>query len=222
MQFIPSTWARWGADANGDGVADPFNVNDAALAAARYLCAAGGDLRTTAGRTAAVLTYNYSNEYVARVLALAAAYRAGVPVDGIPVHGRTTGALPPAGGPSRGQLPPVNPGRPLTPDAKPATLHRVQHPMRRPSIPPVAPPTSPVAPPADPSGPVVPPSDPSGPVVPPADPPSDPSSDPSGPPAVVGDSPQTPETPTPSPSGSGSPPPTSAGPGSSDDDGPTP
>ncbi|MGK5531415.1 hypothetical protein ACSNOC_12575, partial [Streptomyces sp. URMC 129] len=32
MQFIPSTWARWGADGNGDGVADPNNVYDATLA----------------------------------------------------------------------------------------------------------------------------------------------------------------------------------------------
>ena len=49
MQFIPSTWALYGTDANGDGVADPFNINDAALTAARYLCAAGGDLRTPRG-----------------------------------------------------------------------------------------------------------------------------------------------------------------------------
>ncbi|HEY3630096.1 MAG TPA: lytic murein transglycosylase [Jatrophihabitantaceae bacterium] len=141
MQFIPSTWAHWGADADGDGVADPFDINDAALAAARYLCAAGGDLRTTAGRIAAVLSYNHSDEYVARVLALAAAYRAGVPVDGIPVRGRTTGALPPAGGPSHAQLPPVNPGRPLTPDARPATLHQhpVQHSMRPQTSPPARP-----------------------------------------------------------------------------------
>ena len=30
MQFIPSTWKRWGTDANGDGQADPGNVVDAA------------------------------------------------------------------------------------------------------------------------------------------------------------------------------------------------
>jgi len=190
MQFIPSTWAHWGADADGDGVADPFDINDAALAAARYLCAAGGDLRTTAGRTAAVLAYNHSDEYVARVLALAAAYRAGVPVDGVPIRGRTTGALPPAGVPRHGQLPPVNPGRPLAPDAKPAELH--QHPVQHPMTPPSAPPTSPSTPPSDP------PSDPSGPVVPPAVPPA-------------GDSPQTPETPTPTPTGSSSGPSTPAG-----------
>ena len=55
MQFIPQTWASYGVDANGDGKADIFNINDAALGAARYLCAAGGDLRTESGRVRAVL-----------------------------------------------------------------------------------------------------------------------------------------------------------------------
>ena len=29
MQFMPATWLRWGIDANGDGVADPWNAEDA-------------------------------------------------------------------------------------------------------------------------------------------------------------------------------------------------
>jgi hypothetical protein len=44
MQFLPTTWARWGQRASGDGQApDPQNIDDAALSAARYLCASGGD-----------------------------------------------------------------------------------------------------------------------------------------------------------------------------------
>jgi len=39
MQFMPDTWARWGTDANGDGVADPWNAEDAIYSAARYLAA---------------------------------------------------------------------------------------------------------------------------------------------------------------------------------------
>lgn len=109
MQFIPSTWASYGIDGNGDGVADPFNVNDAALAAARYLCAAGGDLRTAAGQNRAVLAYNHSDEYLALVLGTAAAYATGTPVDG-PIRGVTSGALPPV---DTGWLPPVNPGMPV-------------------------------------------------------------------------------------------------------------
>ena len=109
MQFIPSTWAIYGTDANGDHKADPFNINDAALTAARYLCAAGGNLRTHAGQVAAVLSYNHSDQYLAQVLALADAYRRGVPISGIPV-GNVSGALPPVS--THGTPPPANPGTP--------------------------------------------------------------------------------------------------------------
>jgi len=70
MQFIPATWRLWGADGSGDGVADPQNVEDAALAAARYLCAGGRDLSRDADRRAAVRSYNHSDRYVATVLGL--------------------------------------------------------------------------------------------------------------------------------------------------------
>jgi Transglycosylase SLT domain len=109
MQFIPTTWAAYGTDATGDGKADIFNINDAALSAARYLCAAGGNLRTHAGQVAAVLTYNHSDQYLAQVLALADAYRTGTPVHGIPV-GNVTGGLPPVS--NTGTIPPANPGPP--------------------------------------------------------------------------------------------------------------
>ncbi len=67
MQFIPSTWATWGADGNGDGVKDPDNVFDAALAAGDYLCAAGGDLSVPANMRRAILGYNHSDAYVRTV-----------------------------------------------------------------------------------------------------------------------------------------------------------
>jgi membrane-bound lytic murein transglycosylase B len=121
MQFIPQTWDGYGVDASGDGVADIFNINDAALAAARYLCAAGGDLRTAAGQRAAILAYNHSTEYLAQVLALAFAYRAGVAVAGVPV-GELTGALPPVQ--QTGPIPVVNPGPPT---AVTVTKHRHPH-----------------------------------------------------------------------------------------------
>ncbi len=74
LQFIGSTWQRWQADGDGDGVADPQDIDDAALAAGRYLCAAGGDLRTGPGWTRAVHAYNHSDDYVAAVLATASGY----------------------------------------------------------------------------------------------------------------------------------------------------
>jgi hypothetical protein len=98
MQFIPSTWRSYAADGNGDGIEDPFNINDAALAAAHYLCVAGGNLRTDAGQRQAVLAYNHSDSYVAEVLALAHAYATGIPVADIPMPGITTGAIPPPSG----------------------------------------------------------------------------------------------------------------------------
>jgi membrane-bound lytic murein transglycosylase B len=109
MQFIPSTWAEYGVSASGHGTPNIFNINDAALTAARYLCAAGGNLRTTAGQTRAVLAYNHNDQYLAQVLALAAAYRSGVRVTGIP-QGITTGSLPRVK--HTGTAPPANPGGP--------------------------------------------------------------------------------------------------------------
>jgi cell wall-associated NlpC family hydrolase len=73
MQFMPSTWARWGIDANGDGVADPDNPTDAIFSAARYLAACGGQLDITR----AVYCYNHAHWYVSEVMGLAALYGQG-------------------------------------------------------------------------------------------------------------------------------------------------
>lgn len=73
LQFIPSTWARWAADGNGDGRTDPDQIDDAALAAARYLCHAG-DLSDAATWRRAVFSYNHSDAYVASVAQRAVQY----------------------------------------------------------------------------------------------------------------------------------------------------
>ena len=73
MQFMPSTWERWGLDANGDGVADPWNPEDAIYAAARYLSAAGGTQDISRG----VLAYNHAQWYVDEVLQLAHTFGSG-------------------------------------------------------------------------------------------------------------------------------------------------
>lgn len=78
MQFIPETWRRWGVDANGDGVADPDNIDDAALTAGRYLCANGRDLSTAQGWVDALHSYNDSDAYARRVRYRANAYSVGV------------------------------------------------------------------------------------------------------------------------------------------------
>ncbi|MET8571708.1 lytic murein transglycosylase [Streptomyces sp. NPDC004783] len=78
MQFLPSTWARWGADGNSDGREDPNNIFDAALAAGHYLCAGDRDLSRAADLDRAVLSYNHSRSYLALVRHWLAFYRGGV------------------------------------------------------------------------------------------------------------------------------------------------
>ncbi|KRE54823.1 murein transglycosylase [Arthrobacter sp. Soil736] len=76
MQFIPSTWRLAGRDGSGDGVADPLNIDDAALSAAFYLCAADRDLTAARGWTDAVYSYNQSDAYITQVLDQANSYAA--------------------------------------------------------------------------------------------------------------------------------------------------
>jgi murein DD-endopeptidase MepM/ murein hydrolase activator NlpD len=82
MQFMPSTWETYGVDANGDGVADPYNPEDAIFAAARYLSAAG----MPADTYGAIYAYNHADWYVTEVLDNAACYA--------PFVGGTVGSLP--------------------------------------------------------------------------------------------------------------------------------
>jgi hypothetical protein len=73
MQFMPSTWERWGVDADGDGLANPWSAEDAIAAAARYLAASGG--ATDISR--AVFSYNHAQWYVDEVLQLAQLFGSG-------------------------------------------------------------------------------------------------------------------------------------------------
>ncbi|WP_369009826.1 lytic transglycosylase domain-containing protein, partial [Streptomyces sp. BR123] len=112
MQFIPSTWATWGADGNGDSKRDPNNIYDAALGAGLYLCAGDRNLSDQAQLDKAILSYNNSREYVNTVLGYMKQYQSG------------TGEVP---NPPSGTYPtPTNPvlptPRPTTPtQTKPST-----------------------------------------------------------------------------------------------------
>ncbi len=72
MQFIASTWAKYGVDADGDGRADRWDPADAIYSAANYLRASGapGSYRQ------AIFAYNHADWYVAEVESWAARYRA--------------------------------------------------------------------------------------------------------------------------------------------------
>ena len=72
MQFLPSSWQVYGAGG------DPQNVDDAALAAARYLCAGEVDLSLAPQLVSAIFNYNHSDAYVADVLGWAHGYERAV------------------------------------------------------------------------------------------------------------------------------------------------
>ncbi|MFI7320979.1 lytic transglycosylase domain-containing protein [Streptomyces venezuelae] len=212
MQFIPSTWASWGADGNGDGRADPNNIHDAALAAGRYLCAGDRDLATKAGLDRAVLSYNHSTAYLHTVLAWLDFYRRGVhavpdgrgPLPTSPGPGGRTPAKRPVGG---GVVVGPQPSYPPRPRPGDSASPRPPRPGPHPSTPGTSPR------PSDPG-----PSHP-GPTRPGCPTPTPSSPTPSDTPTPSGE-PTPSETPSPSPSSSsssppaGSPSPTPSGPGS--------
>jgi membrane-bound lytic murein transglycosylase B len=74
MQFIPTTWALVGADGNADGAADPQQIDDAVLTAARYLCQYDRDLADPSDWVAAVRAYNPNVEYNTSVASFAERY----------------------------------------------------------------------------------------------------------------------------------------------------
>jgi membrane-bound lytic murein transglycosylase B len=85
MQFIPSTWAGAARDGDGDGVKSPNDIDDAALAAAAYLCSGSGSVLGESAMRAAIFRYNASEEYVALVMAMEEGYRTGVFIMPAPV-----------------------------------------------------------------------------------------------------------------------------------------
>ncbi|WP_393062714.1 lytic murein transglycosylase [Streptomyces sp. LN549] len=110
MQFIPSTWAHWARDGNGDGRSDPSNIYDASLAAGAYLCAGTRDLTVRADLDRAVLSYNHSDTYLRTVLSWLEFYRNGIhvvpdgkgPVPKSPGAGSPNEPKRPVGGPGTG------------------------------------------------------------------------------------------------------------------------
>ena len=76
MQFIPGSWRNWVIDASGDGVADPHNIDDSALAAANYLCRAMPTLADEGSWRAAISAYNAPDSYLDAVATASKEYAA--------------------------------------------------------------------------------------------------------------------------------------------------
>ena len=70
MQFLPESWASYGVDADGDGIADPADPWDAIFAAARLLKASGAP----SDWHEAIFSYNHAEWYVEEVLQRARRY----------------------------------------------------------------------------------------------------------------------------------------------------
>lgn len=92
MQFMPATWAATAVDADGDGRVDPQDIDDAALAAALYLCGTpAADLSAPVALRATLYRYNRSWAYVDDVMAWVEHYDAAAA--GQVVAGAPTGSL---------------------------------------------------------------------------------------------------------------------------------
>jgi membrane-bound lytic murein transglycosylase B len=85
MQFLPSSWVRWGPRRRDGRPDNPQDVRAAAAAAAGYLCAGGRDLGSAHAMAVAVYSYNHSFDYVRLVLTVAARY-AGMTADQLGVN----------------------------------------------------------------------------------------------------------------------------------------
>jgi hypothetical protein len=72
MQFMPGTWAEYGVDGDGDGVASIWDAADAVPSAADLLCANGGG--DPARLSGAIFQYNHAGWYVQLVLDWAGVY----------------------------------------------------------------------------------------------------------------------------------------------------
>ncbi|MDI3315484.1 MAG: lytic murein transglycosylase [Mycobacterium sp.] len=126
MQFLPGTWARYASDGDGDGIADPQNLFDSTLSAARYLCSGGLNLRDPSQVMAAILRYNNSMPYAQNVLGWAAAYATGVvPVNLPPL----VGPVPPLGDLHLENPEGLGPALPLNVHGLPATDPIAQMPL---------------------------------------------------------------------------------------------
>ncbi|MFD4317478.1 lytic transglycosylase domain-containing protein [Streptomyces sp. NPDC058548] len=159
MQFIPSTWATWGQDANSDGKKDPNNIYDAAQAAGLYLCANDRNLALKADLDRAILSYNRSTEYLNTVMSWFEYYRRGthqvpdgtgvLPIDRSDGRGQGNRPLPTSPSPTTPAPKPSETGAPKPDPTKPGGPSATKPPTKPtpPVKPPVTPPTKPTVPP---------------------------------------------------------------------------
>jgi len=178
MQFLPSTWAAVAVDGDNNGTRNVEDIDDAALGSAVYLCAGSGDLSTAAGARAALLRYNHSQAYVARVMAIAKSLRlTGVLTTPATQPTTTQMFRVPSGALQPGHQGPSPSGTPHSSPSSQPTSSPTSHPTSTPTSEPTSSPTS--SPTGEPTS--SPTSDPTS--TPTGEPTSDPTSSPTGDPS---------------------------------------
>jgi membrane-bound lytic murein transglycosylase B len=74
LKLMPSMWSAQAIDADTDGILDPYDIDDAALALARLLCSGTDDLSLGTGWNAAVARYHSGTAYARDIFAIADDY----------------------------------------------------------------------------------------------------------------------------------------------------
>jgi membrane-bound lytic murein transglycosylase B len=74
LGLTPTEWRAYGIDADGDGILDPYDIDDASLALARALCSGTEDLSQRAGWNAAIARHHAGSAYAKSVFTSADSY----------------------------------------------------------------------------------------------------------------------------------------------------
>lgn len=156
LQILPSVWQQVAVDGDSDGLRNPSDLDDAALALGIVLCTAHQDLATTEGRATVLRGLNDDPAYVEGVEKFLAAYLVPVPVAPVSISSFATVLAPlePDGDePPKAKTPkatksaaPTAPAAPAAPPAAGPSTPSAEPPSAPPVEPPVTEPPAPVAP----------------------------------------------------------------------------
>lgn len=130
FQFSPARWVNTGVDGDGDGLRDPQDLDDAALAFGVVLCAGRVDLRDGAAVVGRLGELNSVEGYATAVQSAAAHYRANPAVEEVVVpvfEVVQDGAMPsPTASASPSESPSPSASAPLQPTAKPSSTPTIK------------------------------------------------------------------------------------------------
>jgi membrane-bound lytic murein transglycosylase B len=74
LKLMPAVWRAQAIDADSDGILDPYDIDDSALALARLLCSGTDDLALGTGWNAALARYRSGTSYARNVFGIADDY----------------------------------------------------------------------------------------------------------------------------------------------------